>query len=267
MTLPTSSPLVLEIHELVAGYGDSTIVRGVSLTVAQGEIVTVLGPNGSGKSTLLKAVVGLARVRSGQVLLWGRDITQIRPERAATAGIAYLPQVRGVFPGLTVRENLTLALPRGEPAAARRRRVDEAVAVFPSLRDHLDRRAGALSGGERQMVGMARAIAMRLRCLLLDEPSAAVAPLVADEIFAQIGSMRAHGASVLLVEQNARKALAISDRGYVLDGGAAAFTGDGRELLASEEVGRLYLGGHVAPHPTGGDGEDGSPDGSDRYGV
>lgn len=235
---------MLELDGVAGGYGQAIVVDGVSLRVDPHELVTVLGPNGAGKSTLLKLIVGLVPLRRGSVRLEGEEIGALPAERVVERGVSYVPQAQNVFPSLTVRENLELMLPRRIGATERTRRLDEVMGRFGRLRERLGQRAGVLSGGERQMLALARTLVHRPRVILLDEPTAAVAPVVVAQILETIGSIRSSGIPILLVEQNARKALAVSDRGYILDGGRNALAGAADALLASPEVARLYLGAH-----------------------
>ncbi|MDP9354761.1 MAG: ABC transporter ATP-binding protein [Chloroflexota bacterium] len=234
---------VLEITDLVAGYGDSVILDGVHLQVAPGELVTVVGPNGAGKSTLLKVVVGLLSPRRGSIKLHGEEIAGVPAERLVRKGLAYVPQVANVFPSLSVAENLELMLPRGTSRRDIKRAIDRTVGFLPALKPKLRASAGLLSGGERQMLAMARALVTTPQLIVMDEPSAALSPILVDTIFKKIADIHEVGTPILLVEQNARKALSFSTRGYVLDQGRNALEGTGRDLLANPEVGRLYLGG------------------------
>ena len=233
----------LAIEQLVGGYVTGVdILRGIDLRVDSCEIVTIIGPNGAGKSTLVKAAFGLARVHSGRVLLDGEDVTGRKPNELVRRGIGYVPQRQNVFPTLSVRDNLAIGcITRPELIAERTERMFE---VFPRLREREKQAAGTLSGGERQMVAFARALMPSPSVLLLDEPSAGLAPRIVGEVFQIIQRVRDEAdVSVLLVEQNARRALAISDRGYVLDQGTTAYEGTGAELLDDPKVGELYLGG------------------------
>lgn len=235
--------VVLAAREIVAGYGDLDILQGVSVDVRQGEIVTIIGPNGAGKSTLLKAVFGLLQPRAGTVTFLGRDVTRAAPDALVQAGLGYVPQINNVFPNLTVRENLEMgAFVRTDPAAiaAAFARVH---ALFPVLQEREREKVGRFSGGQRQMVAMGRALMADPKLLLLDEPSAGLAPNLVDAVFANIREVARAGVPVLLVEQNARRALALSDRGYVLDQGRNKYEGTGREILEHPELGKLYLGG------------------------
>lgn len=231
---------LLTVEDLRAGYGEVDIVQGASLRVAPGELVVIVGPNGAGKSTLLKAIFGLVRPRGGRVAFAGHDITASAPEATARLGLGYVPQVANVFPTLDVRENLELGGYLRRDGA--RERMEALLRDFPRLRERLHQRAGLLSGGERQMLALAKALMLDPRLLLLDEPSAGLAPAIVDEVFAKVRQVRAEGVAVLMVEQKARKALAQADRGYVLDQGQNRFEGPGPELLANPDVGRLYLG-------------------------
>jgi branched-chain amino acid transport system ATP-binding protein len=232
---------VLEARELVAGYiPEVNILNGCDLVVAEGEFVGIIGPNGAGKSTLLKAVLGLCDVRSGSIVLDGQDITGTKAHKLIQLGVGYVPQTRNVFPSLTVTENLEMGCFL-KPAlfAARFKYVTD---LFPRLGERAAVRAGALSGGERQMVAMGRALMLEPRVLLLDEPSAGLSPLLQDEVFVQCKAINATGVAILMVEQNARRCLQVCDRGYVLDQGRNAYTGTGHQLLTDPQVIELYLG-------------------------
>ena len=241
MTEPAGETPLLEARGIVAGYVRGVIIlNNCSITLHAGEIVGVVGPNGAGKSTLVKAVFGLVPVWSGQVLLRGRPVTNTRPHRLVEAGIGYVPQTENVFPRLSVRENLEMGLFL-EPKAWRERFAFVAD-LFPLLRERAGQRAGSLSGGERQMVAMGRALMMRPDILLLDEPSAGLAPAYQEEVFEQVMAIGRAGVAVLMVEQNARRCLQIAHRGYVLDQGRNAYEGRGEDLLHDENVVELYLG-------------------------
>jgi ABC-type branched-subunit amino acid transport system ATPase component len=234
--------VLLEVEGLEAGYGDALVLHGVSLRAAAGELVCVVGPNGAGKSTLLKAVYGLVPARAGSVRLAGEEIAGERPDRLTRRGLNLVPQVDNVFPSLSVAENLkvgVLGAPRSERAAALER-VD---ALFPLLRERRRQRAGTLSGGQRKLVALARALVTSPRLLLLDEPSAGLAPQTAEMVFGKLAEINAFGIGVVIVEQNARRALSLAHTGYVLDMGRNAFTGPGAELLHDPKVASLYLGG------------------------
>lgn len=231
---------VLAAQGVVSGYGEVEILHGVSLLVQEGEMVTVIGPNGAGKSTLLKAIFGLLPVRSGQVLLAGEDVTNLRPDRVVPKGLSYVPQTENVFPSLTINENLEMgAFIRRDGLREHLERVYE---LFPDLACRRGDRAGKLSGGQRQMLALARALVLDPKVLLLDEPSASLSPKMVEVIFERIGAINRAGTAILLVEQNAREALSLCQRGYVLAMGYNRLEGEARGLLDNEEVGKLYLG-------------------------
>ena len=233
--------LLLEAHDLVAGYLPGIdILNGCNLEVAEGEIVGVIGPNGAGKSTLVKAMFGLVGVRSGQVRLRGQDITGLPAHDLVRKGVGYVPQVRNVFATLTVAENLQMGVYL-DPGRWDER-FEFVAQLFPLLKQRRNQRTGSLSGGERQMVALARALMVGPRVLLLDEPSAGLAPTVQDQVFDRVKEINGAGVSVVMVEQNARRCLQICDRAYVLDQGRNAHTGTGDDLLNDAKVVELYLG-------------------------
>jgi ABC-type branched-subunit amino acid transport system ATPase component len=232
---------LLAIENVVAGYGEMQVLKGVSLRVEEGEIVSIVGPNGAGKSTVMKLVFGLLKPWEGSVRFDGNDISGLAPERIVRRGLCYVPQVENVFPTLTVEENLEMgAFILDGPIAERKERVFE---LFPRLAERRRQRAGKMSGGERQMVAMGRALMLDPKLLMLDEPSAGLAPLLVDMIFQKVVDINRSGVAILMVEQNARKSLALAHRGYVLATGQNQVEGPGSELLADPEVARLYLGG------------------------
>jgi len=235
-----SSPL-LEVRDLVAGYLPGVdILNGCSLDVNEGEIVGIIGPNGAGKSTLVKAVFSLVDVRRGRVSLRGEDITASRAHVLVERGVGYVPQRRNVFGALTIDENLRMGCYL-KPSVYRVRR-ERIVGLLPRLGERLGQRAGSLSGGERQMLAIGRALMMEPSVLLLDEPSAGLSPMMQDDVFERVRLINAEGVSVLIVEQNARRCLQLAARGYVLDQGRNAYTGTGAELLHDPKVIELYLG-------------------------
>jgi len=229
---------LLAIKAVRGGYGETDILNGIDLAMAPSEILTVAGTNGAGKSTLAKAVVGLLPRVSGRILFEGRDMARVPTEKRAAAGIGYVPQVANVFPSLGVEENLQVVAGVARP----RERIAELFAVFPALAERRRARAGSLSGGERQQLAYARALMTRPRLLVLDEPTAALAPALVAETFARIRRLPEIGAGVLLIEQRARQALAISDRGAILDSGRVAMEGPAATLLADDRAAALYLG-------------------------
>jgi len=232
---------ILRSTELVAGYiPEVNILNGCDVVVNAGEFVGIIGPNGAGKSTLLKAVLGQCKVRSGTVTLMGQDITGRKAHELVPLGVGYVPQNKNVFPSLTVRENLEMGCFLKPSVFGER--FEYVVSLFPKLGDRASQRAGALSGGERQMVAMGRALMLEPKILLLDEPSAGLSPALQDEVFVQCRTINATGVAILMVEQNARRCLQVVNRGYVLDQGRSAYTGTGRELLADSNVIELYLG-------------------------
>ena len=232
---------LLEARDVVSGYGDAEILHGVSLDVAEDEIVSIIGPNGAGKSTLMKAVFGLIGCWEGTVTYDGREITGLRPDEITQEGMCYVPQTENIFPTLTVEENLRMGayildeVPRGT--------MEEIFGLFPILDERRNQRAGSMSGGQQQMLAMGRALMVDPGLLLVDEPSAGLAPDLAVEVLEKIEDINEAGTAILMVEQNARQALRISDRGYVLEMGENRFEDTGDALLENEEVAELYLGG------------------------
>ena len=239
-TGPTLTHL-LQATELVAGYLPGiNILEGCDLTLDEGEIVGIIGPNGAGKSTLIKALFGLVQVRQGSVTLRGETITNAKAHDLVPRGVGYVPQTRNIFPSLTIRENLEMGLFLDPDRFEERFEI--VTELFPLLRERPAARAGNLSGGERQMVAMARALMMDPSVLLLDEPSAGLSPANQVEVFKRVQRINRAGVSIIMVEQNARRCLQISHRGYVLDQGRNAYTGTGRDLLEDPKVIELYLG-------------------------
>ena len=232
---------VVEVAEVTAGYLPGVnILNGCSLVARQGELIGIIGPNGAGKSTLLKSIFGLVKVRKGAVLLNGEDITNLKANKLVAKGVGFVPQTNNVFPSLTIQENLEMGLyqkPKGL-----KERLEFVTAIFPEIGKRLGQRAGSLSGGERQMVAMSRALMMGPHVLLLDEPSAGLSPVKQDEAFLRVKEINRAGVTTIMVEQNARRCLQICDRGYVLDQGRDAYTGTGQQLLTDAKVIELYLG-------------------------
>ncbi len=237
---------VLAVEGVQAGYfADVPILNGVALTVAPGEMVTIVGPNGAGKSTLVRVVIGLLKPWAGSVRLRGEDVTGSKPHAIVGRGVGYVAQRDNVFATMSVEENLELGA-LAHRGADPGERLAEMLSLFPRLDERRRQPAGTLSGGERQMLALARALMAAPEVLLLDEPSAGLSPLAVDTIFEKIGEINASGIAILMVEQNARRALAMSHRGYVLDGGRNRYDGSGPDLLHDPNVVELYLGGAVA---------------------
>ncbi|MGG6296015.1 ABC transporter ATP-binding protein [Leptolyngbya sp. AN02str] len=238
MTEP--SPLLI-VEDVYAGYiKDLNILQGINFRLYPGELVTVIGPNGAGKSTLAKTIFGLLPPNQGSIRFQDTEIAGLRPDQIVQHGLCYVPQIANVFPTLTVEENLEMgAFTRNVPLQPLKQRIFEA---FPVLADRRKQKAGTLSGGERQQLAMGRALMLEPKLLILDEPSAALSPILVSEVFERIRQINVMGMSIMLVEQNARRALAMSDRGYVLDAGRDRFEGRGPDLLNDPKVGELYLG-------------------------
>jgi ABC-type branched-subunit amino acid transport system ATPase component len=234
--------LTLAVDALEAGYGEALVLRGVSLRAEPGELIAIIGPNGAGKSTLLKVVYGLLRARTGSIRYGDADVTGTAPDALTRLGLNYVPQTANVFPSLSIAENLSIgaaALPREERRAA----IDELYERFPLLAERRRQRAGTLSGGQRKLLAVARALATRPQTLLLDEPSAGLSPQAVQLVFDELQKVNQSGIAIVMVEQNARRALALADRGYVLDMGTNAYEGTGKQLLDDPKVVELYLGG------------------------
>jgi len=234
---------VLEVTDLEGGYGPVRIVNGIDLHVDEGEFVTIIGPNGCGKSTFLKMLFGLATHHIGRVLHNNVDVSGWRADRLVARGIAYVPQVDNVFPSLSIRENLQMG---GVRLTAKKlsARIDRACSMFPDLEPRMNDLAASLSGGERQMLAISRALISDPTLLLLDEPTAALSPKFQQQIVANIDALRGEGISVLLVEQNARLSLARSDRGYIFSGGKVVHTGSADSILNDPNIGDYFLGVH-----------------------
>lgn len=252
MTTPTTSStepaaaaetrdVVVHVDKVTAGYLPGiNILEDCSLTAYNGELIGIIGPNGAGKSTLLKAIFGLVKVREGTISLYGDDITNLKANKLVAKGVGFVPQTNNVFPTLTIQENLEMGL--FQKPKELDDRLAFVVSIFPELGKRLGQRAGSLSGGERQMVAMSRALMMSPEVILLDEPSAGLSPVRQDEAFLRVKEINKAGVTTIMVEQNARRCLQICDRGYVLDQGTDAYTGTGRELLNDPKVIGLYLG-------------------------
>jgi branched-chain amino acid transport system ATP-binding protein len=242
---------ILELHDVVAGYGRMMILNGTGFSVRAGTITTVIGPNGAGKSTVFKTVFGLLPVRSGRIRFAGRDITGWSPRWLLQAGICYVPQGRNIFPELSVRHNLEIgaaSLPDRSRVAGR---VAEALERFPALRGRGDAQASTLSGGQQKLLEIARGLLLEPRLMLIDEPSIGLSPLMVQDVFAILKDLRARGVTVLMVEQNARSALQISDDGIVLELGRTRLHGPAEAILNDPRIGQLFLGGAVATEAAG----------------
>ena len=237
----SESNVVVEVANVTAGYLPGVnILNSCSLVAKQGELIGIIGPNGAGKSTLLKSIFGQVKVRSGSITLNGEDITGLQADKLVGRGVGFVPQNNNVFPSLTIEENLQMGLFQNPKIYAER--LEFVTGIFAELGKRLKQRAGSLSGGERQMVAMSRALMMDPKVLLLDEPSAGLSPVRQDEAFLRVSEINQAGVTTIMVEQNARRCLQICDRGYVLDQGKDAYTGTGRDLLNDPKVIALYLG-------------------------
>lgn len=238
-----SATSILVLDEVVAGYGELTVLNGTSLEAKRGAITTVIGPNGAGKSTVFKTVFGLLPVRSGRVLFEGHDVTNLAPRALLELGISYVPQGRNIFPELSVRHNLELgatAAPSSVDVAAR---IDAVMDRFPMLRARASAQASTLSGGQQKLLEIARGLLLDPKLMLIDEPSIGLSPVLVKETFAILQDLRAKGMSILMVEQNAKRALEISDYGVVIELGKTRMSGEARTILADPKVGQLFLGG------------------------
>ena len=234
---------MLKVENIVAAYGQITALKGVTLEVNTGEVVAILGANGAGKSTMLRAISGLVRPRSGQILFEGRRLDRLRPHEIAGLGVVQCPEGRRLFANLTVLENLEMGAYTRSDRQGIAEDMARVCALFPVLAARRAQRAGTLSGGEQQMLALGRALMARPRLLLLDEPSLGLAPILIEQIFATIRQIREQGVTILLVEQNAHVALEIADRGYVLETGKVAICGAARELISDPAIVEVYLGG------------------------
>lgn len=232
---------ILVIRDLAAGYGKSEVLHGLNMEIGKGEIVTMVGANGAGKSTTLRTIFGLTTVRRGEIRFKGQNLIGRRPHSLVQLGLAFVPQERSIFPSLTVLENLEMGgytQDRGKTA----QKIEEMLEHFPRLRERRSQKAGTLSGGERQMLAIARGLMIDPELLMLDEPSLGLAPLIVAALFEEIQRIHARGITVFLVEQNARRALAVAQRAYVLDLGQVRYEGSGQELLDNPDMQRAYLG-------------------------
>ena len=233
--------VVVQVTDLFAGYLPGiNIINGANLVAHKGELIGIIGPNGAGKSTLLKSIFGMVKVRGGSITVNGESVIGLKSDRLVSKGVGFVPQTNNVFPSLTIEENLQMGLYQHPKAYAER--LDFVTGIFAELGKRLKQRAGSLSGGERQMVAMSRALMMDPAVLLLDEPSAGLSPVRQDDAFIRVSDINKAGVTTIMVEQNARRCLQICDRGYVLDQGRDAYEGSGRDLLNDPKVIGLYLG-------------------------
>jgi branched-chain amino acid transport system ATP-binding protein len=241
---------ILSLDDVVAGYGKMTILHGTSFAVARGAITTVIGPNGAGKSTVFKTVFGMLRARSGRVVFEGAEITNLTPRDLLARGISYVPQGRNIFPELSVRHNLefgAVTAPKGFDLAGR---MDAAMDRFPVLRRKAGQQASTLSGGEQKILEIARALLTEPKLMMIDEPSIGLSPLMVNELFATLAAMRERGITVLMIEQNAKRALEMSDHGIVLELGRTRIADSAKAILADPRIGQLFLGGGLEPSGT-----------------
>lgn len=233
----------LELHGVSSGYGHHLVIRDVSLTLEDGKLAALIGPNGHGKTTLLRTISGLVRARQGRITLGGRSIEALRPDEIVAAGIIHVPQGDLLFPDMTVLENLRMGAYLPDAAPLEAQRLEEVFALLPKLKERRSQVASTLSGGERRMVGIGRGLMAGGRILMLDEPSLGLAPIVIDQIYAVISSLRASGRTILIVEENATRIAEYADALHLLDNGAFAWSGTGAELLSAPEILATYLGG------------------------
>lgn len=233
---------MLSVENIVSGYGDIKIVRGISFNVAEGAIATIVGANGAGKTTTLRTMAGINRTQQGRILFDGEPIHDLPSHKRVERGVVLVPEGRRLFPSLTVMENLEMGAIQPRAKAKRRQTLEEVFDIFPKLRERAGQRAGTLSGGEQQMVAIARGLMALPRVLMLDEPSLGLAPIIVETIFQVVQRINASGVTVLMVEQNVRHCLKISSQGWVLENGEIVLSGTGRELLADEHTRKAYLG-------------------------
>ena len=241
-----SADVILALQDVVAGYGRMTILNGLSAAIRRAKITTVIGPNGAGKSTLFKTVFGLLGVRSGKVIFDGRDTTSLAPRRMLDAGMCYVPQGRNLFPELSVRHNLELGGVALSDQSRLGARVDAMMNRFPMLREKADAQASTLSGGQQKLLEVARGLLLDPKLMLIDEPSIGLSPLMVEEVFAILKGLRDSGVTILLIEQNARQALSISDHGLVLEQGQTRIEDSAARILADPRIAQLFLGGGLA---------------------
>lgn len=237
----TQAEPLLEVNDIVAGYGATMVLHGTSIQADHGEIITIIGPNGCGKSTLFKTIMGYLKPRSGNITFDGRNVTNLDTKDKVLEGMAYVPQLSNVFPSLTIRENLEMA-GFSKNRATLSRAIDKALEDFPILQEKLSARASTLSGGQRQMLAMSMALVTEPQIVLLDEPSAGLDPKATEQIFHQIKAIHDRGTVIVIIEQDAKRSLEVSHRGYILSMGQNEYTGPARQLLEFDEIKRVYLG-------------------------
>lgn len=233
---------LLEVSNIISGYGSTDVLHGVSMYVDQNEIVTIIGPNGAGKSTLFKTIMGYLIPRVGNIVFSGKDVTKLEPNKKVERGIAYIPQLENTFPSLTVQENLEMG-GHSKNKEAVKKGIEHAYSIFPILKEKKNQRARTLSGGQRQMLAMSMALMTEPNLLLLDEPSAGLAPKITEEVFNQIKKLHKQGIGILIIEQDAYRSLSISNRGYVLAMGQNYFDGSADTILHDEQIREAFLGG------------------------
>lgn len=233
---------LLKVSNVVSGYGSTDVLHGVSVNVDQNEIVTIIGPNGAGKSTLFKTIMGYLIPSTGNISFLGEDVTKLEPNKKVERGLAYVPQLENIFPSLTIRENLEMG-GYSKDIEAIKKGIERAYGAFPILKDRRNQRARTLSGGQRQMLALSMALMTQPALLLLDEPSAGLAPKVAEEVFNQINILHKEGIGIMIIEQDAHRSLSISDRGYVLTMGQNHFDGSADKILGDEQIREAFLGG------------------------
>jgi branched-chain amino acid transport system ATP-binding protein len=242
---------ILALEEVVAGYGGFTVLNGTSLQAARGAITTIIGPNGAGKSTVFKTVFGLLRAQAGRILFDGREVTNLSPRRLLELGISYVPQGRNIFPELSVRHNLELGATAAAAGVDVAARVESVMDRFPMLRQRAGAQASTLSGGQQKLLEIARCLLLDPKLMLIDEPSIGLSPLLVQETFAILQELRAKGMTILMVEQNAKRALEASDFGIVIELGRTRMAGEARAILADPKVGQLFLGGGLVTTEAG----------------
>lgn len=241
---------VLVLEDVIAGYGKLTVLNGTSLRAARGAITTIIGPNGAGKSTVFKTVFGLLPVQTGRVVFDGREVTNFAPRKLLELGISYVPQGRNIFPELSVRHNLELGATAAGDGVDVAARIESIMDRFPMLRQRAGAQASTLSGGQQKLLEVARSLLLDPKLMLIDEPSIGLSPRLVQETFAMLQDLRSKGMSILMVEQNAKRALEISDFGVVLELGRTRMTGEARAILADPKVGQLFLGGGLVTEAT-----------------